>query len=137
MDSYPVSLAQVVTNLAIHSLQHAFVPGGSGRIVIRAALREDDEVRIEYSDDGQGIEPALQGRVFEPFFTTRRMIGGSGLGLYIVNQIVTRQLDGSIVLEGSAERGARFVMHFPRVARHTPNVGHLLSALPRTPIDES
>ena len=136
MDSYPVSLAQVVINLAINSLQHAFSPGGGGRIVIRAELREDDEVRIEYSDDGHGIEPALQGRVFEPFFTTRRMVGGSGLGLYIVNQIVTRQLDGSIVLEGSAERGARFVMHFPRVARRALNVGHLLSALPRTPIDD-
>ncbi len=136
MDSYPVSLAQVVTNLAINSLQHAFLPGGGGRIVIRAELREDDEVRVEYSDDGHGIEPELQGRVFEPFFTTRRMVGGSGLGLYIVNQIVTRQLDGSIVLEGSAERGARFVMHFPRVARRALNVGHLLSALPRTPIDD-
>ena len=136
MDSYPVSLAQVVINLAINSLQHAFSPGGGGRIVIRAELREDDEVRVEYSDDGHGIEPELQGRVFEPFFTTRRMVGGSGLGLYIVNQIVTRQLDGSIVLEGSAERGARFVMHFPRVARRALNVGHLLSALPRTPIDD-
>ncbi|MBE0546136.1 MAG: histidine kinase [Rubrivivax sp.] len=136
MDSYPVALAQVVTNLAINSLQHAFEPDSRGQIVVRAALCDDDEVRIEYSDDGRGIEPALLGRVFEPFFTTRRMIGGSGLGLYIVNQIVTRQLDGSIVLEGNAERGVRFVMHFPRVVRHAPNVGHLLAALPRTPIDE-
>jgi signal transduction histidine kinase/purine-cytosine permease-like protein len=136
MDSYPVSLAQVLTNLAINSLQHAFVPGGSGRILIRAELREDDEVRIEYSDDGRGIEPALRGRVFEPFFTTRRLIGGSGLGLYIVNQIVTRQLDGTIVMDASAERGVRFVMHFPRVARYAPNVGQLLAALPRSPIDE-
>jgi signal transduction histidine kinase len=137
MDSYPVSLAQVVTNLAINSLQHAFEPGDLGQIVIRAALREDDEVRIEYSDDGRGIEPALLGRVFEPFFTTRRMSGGSGLGLYIVNQIVTRQLDGSIALESHAKRGVRFVMHFPRVARYTPDVGQILAALPRNPIDES
>jgi len=136
MDSYPVSLAQVVTNLAINSLQHAFVPGGSGRIVIRATLRDDDEVRIEYGDDGQGIEPALLGRVFEPFFTTRRMVGGSGLGLYIVNQIVTRQLDGSIVLEANGERGVRFVMLFPRVVRQTLNVSHLLGTLPRTSIDD-
>jgi signal transduction histidine kinase len=117
-------------------LQHAFEPGSRGQIVIRAALREDDEVRIEYSDDGRGIEPALLGRVFEPFFTTHRMIGGSGLGLYIVNQIVTRQLDGSIALEAGAERGVRFVMHFPRVARHAPNVDQLLATLPRTPVDE-
>lgn len=136
MDSYPVSMAQVVTNLAINSLQHAFEPGGGGRIVIRATLLEDDEVRIEYSDDGCGIDPALRGRVFEPFFTTRRMLGGSGLGLYIVNRIVTRQLDGTIALEGDAGRGACFVMQFPRVARHSPNISHILAAAPRTPIDE-
>ena len=136
MDSYPVSLAQVVTNLAINSLQHAFGPGRSGKIVIRAALREDDEVRIEYSDDGRGIEAALLGRVFEPFFTTHRISGGSGLGLYIVNQIVTRQLDGLIVLERGAEQGVRFVMHFPRVARHAPNVDHLLATLQRPPFNE-
>jgi signal transduction histidine kinase len=136
MDSYPVSMGQVVTNLAINSLQHAFEPGRSGRIMVRAALREDDEVRIEFSDDGCGIDTALRGRVFEPFFTTRRMIGGSGLGLYIVNRIVTRQLDGTIELQGDAGQGARFVMQFPRVARHSPNIGHILAALPRTSVDE-
>ncbi|MGO4396311.1 ATP-binding protein [Variovorax sp. M-6] len=136
MDSYPVSLAQVVTNLTINSLQHAFEPGERGHIVIRATLREDDEVRIEYSDDGRGIDAELVGRIFEPFFTTRRMIGGSGLGLYIVNQIVTRQLDGSIALEAHAGRGVRFVLDFPRVARYTPDVGQILAALPRRPTDE-
>jgi len=136
LESYPVALAQVVTNLFINSLQHAFGPGTqAGRITIRAALGEDDVVRIEYGDDGRGIDPTLQGRVFEPFVTTRRMLGGSGLGLYIVNQIVTRQLDGTIALEGDAERGVRFVMHFPRVARQSPNVGRMLAALPRTSVD--
>jgi signal transduction histidine kinase/purine-cytosine permease-like protein len=137
MDSYPVSMAQVVTNLTINSLQHAFVPDAGGRIVIRAELREHDEVRIEYRDDGRGIEPALLNRVFEPFFTTGRQIGGSGLGLYIVNQIVTRQLDGSIVLDRDTERGVRFVIDLPRVVRHTPSVDHLLSASRSAPADES
>jgi len=136
MDSYPVSLAQVVTNLAMNSLQHAFEPGDRGQIVIRAALRDDDEVRIEYSDNGRGIDPALRARVFEPFFTTRRMIGGSGLGLYIVNQIVTRQLEGSIILESSTEGGVRFVIHLPSVIRHAPDVNQLLAALPRVRNDE-
>ena len=136
LESYPVALAQVVTNLVINSLQHAFGHGtAEGRITICAAPREEDEVRIEYSDDGRGIDPALESQVFEPFFTTRRMLGGSGLGLYIVNQIVTRQLDGVIALENSANRGVRFVMQFPRVARHSPNVGRILGALPRTPVD--
>ena len=134
LESYKVALAQVVTNLAINSLQHAFGPGtAKGRITIRAALCEDDEVRIEFSDDGRGIDPTLEDRVFEPFVTTRRILGGSGLGLYIVNQIVTRQLDGVIALESSAHLGVRFVMQFPRVARHSPNVGRILAASSRTP----
>jgi signal transduction histidine kinase/purine-cytosine permease-like protein len=137
MHSYPVAMAQVVSNLAMNSLQHAFAPGRlGGWITIRAALREDDEVRIEFSDNGRGIESSLHGQVFEPFFTTRRMLGGSGLGLYIVNQLVSRQLGGSIVLARDDEPGVRFVMHFPRVARRAPDVGRMLSALPRTPHDE-
>lgn len=133
MESFPVALAQVVTNLAINSMQHAFDaerPGGC--ITVRAHLGDDDEVRLELIDDGRGIDPALQGRVFEPFFTTRRGAGGSGLGLYIVNQIVTRQLDGTIALESDAGRGVRFVAHFPRIARRSANVGRMLGALPRT-----
>jgi signal transduction histidine kinase len=136
MEGYPVALAQVITNLAVNSLQHALAPGSGGRIVIAATRRDDDEIRIEYSDNGSGIAPALRERVFEPFFTTNRMQGGSGLGLYIVNQIVTRQLDGSITLEPDANLGARFTLHIPRVARHSSNVGRNLAAFPRTPSDE-
>jgi signal transduction histidine kinase/purine-cytosine permease-like protein len=136
LESYPVALAQVVTNLVINSLQHAFRHGtAEGRITICATAREEDEVRIEYSDDGQGIDPALESKVFDPFFTTRRMLGGSGLGLYIVNQIVTRQLGGVIALENPTHRGVRFVMQFPRVARHSPNVGRILGTSPGTSVD--
>jgi signal transduction histidine kinase/purine-cytosine permease-like protein len=136
MDSYPVSLAQVLTNLAINSLQHAFEPSGPGRITLRAALSEHDEIRVDYCDDGKGIDPDLQSRVFEPFFTTNRKFGGSGLGLYIVNQLITRQLYGSIALESDIGQSARFVMYFPRVAKNPPNVGRILVDMPRTVVDE-
>jgi signal transduction histidine kinase len=132
MESYPVALAQVVTNLAVNSLQHAFgAEPHDARITLRAWLDDGEEVCIEFLDNGRGIDPALQGKVFEPFFTTRRMLGGSGLGLYIVNQIVTRHLDGSIALHAGPGRGVRFVMRFPRVARHVPDVGRILAAMPR------
>ena len=136
MHGYPVALAQVITNLTMNSLQHAFTPGTDARIVIAAAQSDDDEIRVEYSDNGRGIDRVLRERVFEPFFTTNRNQGGSGLGLYIVNQIVTRQLCGSITLEGNAGLGARFIMHIPRVARHASNVGRILAASLRPPVDE-
>jgi signal transduction histidine kinase/purine-cytosine permease-like protein len=126
MESYPLALAQVVTNLVVNSLQHGF-DGPGGQISIEARLGDGDEVNLVYTDDGRGIAPALRARVFEPFFTTRRILGGSGLGLYIVNQIVTRQLDGAIALE-AAEGGVRFVMRFARVVRHAPDIGRVLSS---------
>ena len=134
LQSYPLALAQVLTNLAMNSLQHGFDPVRPGAAIhLRATLEPGgEEVRIDYSDNGRGVEPALEGRVFDPFFTTRRMLGGSGLGLYIVHQIVTRQLGGSVTLQGHPGEGAHFMIQFPTVARHGPDVGRMLAALPRS-----
>ena len=134
LQSYPLALAQVLTNLAMNSLQHGFDPARPGAAIhLRATLEPGgEEVRIDYSDNGRGVEPALEGRVFDPFFTTRRMLGGSGLGLYIVHQIVTRQLGGSVTLQGHPGEGAHFMIQFPTVARHGPDVGRMLAALPRS-----
>ncbi len=138
MESYPLALTQVLTNLGVNALQHAFEPGRQGaRITVRAALVADDEVIIEVADNGHGIDPALRSRVFEPFFTTRRMLGGSGLGLYIVDQIVTRQLAGTVTLEDNPGGGARFVVRVPRIARHVPNMGRILAARSGSRADES
>ena len=119
LHSYAVSLEQVISNLLINSLQHAFAHAGGGQIDIQAR-GDEDSVELHYSDSGPGIEPALRGRVFEPFFTTQRMAGGSGLGLYIVHQVVTRQLGGTVELVDPAWQGAHFVLRIPRQARHAP-----------------
>jgi signal transduction histidine kinase len=136
MDSYPVALVQVLTNLVVNALQHAFAPGQPGSITVTARVGDDDAVQLAFSDDGQGIDSALRDRVFEPFFTTRRMHGGTGLGLYIVNQLVTRQLGGTVVLEATAGRGARFDMRFARVARQAPDVMRMFANPPRADADE-
>ena len=137
MDSYPVALAQVVTNLVVNALQHAFDAGQpQARITLRARLAEGDELELEVADNGRGIAPELQARVFEPFVTTRRMFGGSGLGLHIVNQIVTRQLGGAVTLESAPGAGTRFGIRVPRVARHAPDIGRILVRLPEPPRDE-
>lgn len=117
VDSYPGPLAQVVTNLVLNAVQHAFeddAPGG----LIRVEARElpGERVRLTVSDNGRGIPAAVAGRIFEPFFTTRRSAGGTGLGLHVVFNLVTRTLGGSIRVEnqGGYGRGARFVVEFPR-----------------------
>lgn len=118
VDGFPGALSQVLTNFVMNSIIHGYEPDRRGtlRIQIRqlaGAFR--DEVELIYADDGRGIPEALHGRVFEPFFTTRRGDGGSGLGLNIVYTIATRTLRGSIRLDSGEGKGVRFTLRFPRV----------------------
>ena len=72
-------------------------------------------VELIYSDDGKGIPSELHDKVFEPFFTTRRGAGGSGLGLHIVFNIVNQILKGMVKLSSVAGEGAVFTLRFPRI----------------------
>ncbi len=123
LDSFPGPLEQIVTNLVTNSLLHAFEGIEAGVIRIEAAPTGDDRVALTYTDDGVGIPQALAKRVFDPFFTTKLGGGGSGLGLYIVFNLVTAVLGGTITLSGRPGRGARFDMLLPRVAPLTANTG--------------
>lgn len=116
VDSYPGPLAQAITNLVLNALQHAFDEGEAGLIRVQASSAPADRVRIEVSDDGRGVPAAVASRVFEPFFTTRRGRGGSGLGLHVVYNLVSGPLSGSVRVEspGGYGGGARFIVEFPR-----------------------
>jgi predicted ATPase/signal transduction histidine kinase len=112
LTSYPGALAQVVTNLVLNSVVHAYADGVSGRIRLAAAAH-DGGVRLRYSDDGRGIPDDVRQRIFEPFFTTRRTEGGSGLGLHIVYNLVTQRLGGTITVDSSAGKGTQFTIDIP------------------------
>jgi signal transduction histidine kinase len=88
-------LNQVWTNLLDNALD-AIAPGG--RVSIRTILRGENAV-VEIRDDGAGIAPEIQPRIWEPFFTTKDVGEGSGLGLDIVRRIVVRQHRGDIGVE--------------------------------------
>lgn len=115
LDSYPGALAQIITNLLVNSLTHAFDAGQPGQVTIRAQ-QQGGEITLEFADNGKGIAPENLGRVFTPFFTTRRSAGGSGLGLHIVYNIVTGRLGGQLQVESRPNEGTRFTLHFPAVA---------------------
>jgi signal transduction histidine kinase len=112
LDSYPGAFAQIVTNLVSNSLLHGYAEGQRGRIGIRAT-RLAEGVRLEYSDDGAGIAPEHLPRVFDPFFTTKRGQGGSGLGMHIVYNLVTRMLGGTIDLASQPGQGTRVTVTVP------------------------
>ena len=113
LDGMPGVLQQLLTNLLMNAVQHAFDSGTrAGRIDILVSHRDGD-VQLEFGDNGKGMDAAHLSRIFEPFYTTRRGQGGSGLGLYICYNIVTTQLGGTINCQSQPEAGCRFVMKFP------------------------
>ncbi|MEG4496460.1 ATP-binding sensor histidine kinase [Microcoleus sp. F10-C6] len=112
LDSYPGALSQVVTNLLMNSLIHAYEPGATGKLVFDWQ-QKGDRLRFEYSDDGQGIPPENLSKIFEPFFTTKRGQGGSGLGLHIVYNLVTQKLLGEIECKSEVGAGTKFIIKLP------------------------
>ena len=107
------ALVQVLTNLLQNSRTHGFADGTRpGTIHVRADIC-NHRVRIDYRDDGAGMSAETQEHVFEPFFTTRRSSGGSGLGLYISYNLVTQALHGTIRCESAVGEGARFIIDYP------------------------
>ena len=120
LDSYPGPLEQVIVNLINNSLTHGFVGRETGVIGIRATALNSDRVQLDYSDDGRGIPDQILNRIFEPFFTTRLGGGGSGLGLYIVYNLVTGVLGGTIEAHSAPGAGATFTLTLPRSAPHRP-----------------
>jgi len=116
LDSYPGPLSQVLQTLFENSLAHGFEGRGKGHVRISASLNAKGEVVLVYADDGNGIAPEHLGRVYDPFFTTRRGTGGSGLGLYIAHNIVTSVLGGRIRLASEPGQGAAFTLLLPPAA---------------------
>ncbi|HZP66127.1 MAG TPA: two-component regulator propeller domain-containing protein [Rudaea sp.] len=112
LDTYPGALYQIVSNLVMNSLMHAFEPGVAGEIRVFAE-RHGDHVRLTYRDNGKGMSESVCAQIFEPFFTTRRGQGGSGLGMHIVYNLVTQLLKGSIRVESAPGEGARFEILLP------------------------
>lgn len=116
LDGYPGVISQVLTNFVMNSLTHGYEMGRRGHLRVQVEAKADDQVRLRYRDDGQGIAEEYRNRIFDPFFTTRRGSGGSGLGLHIVFNLVTGPLGGTVVLENPDGPGASFLLEFPRIA---------------------
>ncbi|MGD1909514.1 MAG: AAA family ATPase [Rivularia sp. (in: cyanobacteria)] len=112
IDTYPGAIAQIVTNLAMNSLNHAYQPGEKGQIHFQIS-QQHDEISMEYSDDGCGIPPNNLSKIFEPFFTTARSQGGTGLGLHIVYNLITQKLQGQIDVKSEVNLGTIFIITLP------------------------
>lgn len=111
LDSFPEEWAMIFTNLFSNSLQHAFTGRDHGTIAIDVTV-DADTLRVDYTDDGAGLSTEALSRVFEPFFTTNRR-HGMGLGMYLIYNLVTQRLRGSITCDGAPGQGAHFRIEIP------------------------
>jgi PAS domain S-box-containing protein len=116
MNSYPGPYGQVLTNLFLNAVAHAFPDGRAGTVEIQVRESGKDNVEVLFSDNGVGMSIDVRRRAFDPFFTTRRDQGGTGLGLHIVYSIVTTRLGGRLDLDSQPGGGTRIQMILPRVA---------------------
>jgi signal transduction histidine kinase len=112
IDSYPGALSQVVTNLVMNSVLHAYLDDKGGQLIFEVRS-EGKQVIIEYRDDGCGITPETLKKIYEPFFTTARHRGGTGLGLHIVYNLVIQKLGGQINCESVVGQGTKFTLTLP------------------------
>lgn len=115
LDSYPGPLEQIITNFVLNSLIHGLAERDKGLISIAARI-EVENVVVDYADDGVGMSETAAARAFDPFYTTRLGQGGSGLGLYIVHNLVTGALAGSINLNTAPGKGVQFTLVLPLAA---------------------
>jgi len=108
ISAYGSLLNQVWTNLIDNAID---ATGGKGQIWIRTA-QEGDRILVEIADDGVGIDPEIQPRIFEQFFTTKAVGQGTGLGLDIARRIIVGQHKGDIRFD-SQPGDTRFQVRLP------------------------
>ncbi|MEM9302979.1 MAG: tetratricopeptide repeat-containing sensor histidine kinase [Pseudomonadota bacterium] len=115
IDSYPRVFLQVIGNLYLNTVRHAYPAGAEGNLWISISSA-GESVRLVYRDEGCGMDEETLARVFEPFFARDHAQGSHGLGMHIVYNLVTQVLDGRISCESQRDFGVRFELEFPRVS---------------------
>lgn len=110
--SYPGVIYQVINNLITNSLIHGFESLESGIIEI-SIHKEGRYIIIHYKDSGRGIPEEILKKIYDPFFTTNRSHGGSGLGLHIVYNLINRNLEGFIECKSVVGEFTEFYIKFP------------------------
>lgn len=110
-------LQQVFVNLVLNAMQA--MPDG-GKLTIRTSLGDGSWVKVGIQDTGCGIAPENMGKLFTPFFTTKKAGKGAGLGLAVSNGIIERH-GGRIEVQSEVGKGSTFIVHLPAYAGEKPS----------------
>jgi len=112
INSYPGAFSQIITNLILNAIKHAYNNREEGTINIHIQVK-NNILEIIFKDDGKGISKENLPKVFDLFFTTQRNNGGTGLGLNIVYNIITSNLNGAITCDSTEKEGTVFDISIP------------------------
>jgi len=112
MHSYPGAISQIIINLLQNAVLHAFEDISEKTITLMTEMTSEHAM-ISCFDNGKGVHENITAKIFEPFVTTKRNMGGTGLGLNITYNLVTQQLGGSIKLDTNVAQGACFFIKIP------------------------
>jgi signal transduction histidine kinase len=123
--SRPGIISQVLENLVVNSLNHGFESGQQGIIKIKARRLDTNQICITVSDNGSGIPSSMQSNLFEPFVTSGRGKGNIGLGLYMVNQWVTKLLAGKLSFVSEENSNREFTTQFTVLLPINSNVSKI------------
>jgi len=115
INSHPGIFAQIIMNLVTNSLKHGFLNTPKAGTIIIQLTEHPHHFNLIYQDDGVGIKADLLPHIFEPFFSTAKQKGGSGLGLSIVQHLVVKQLGGQIQCKSEANAGVFFDIKIPKI----------------------
>lgn len=107
VNSYPGAFSQIITNLVMNSIHHGFSKNDAGTINIQITQTKTG-IKLLYTDDGKGIKEVNLPKIYDPFFTTSREGGGSGLGLNVIYNIITTTLNGKIKCKSRENEGVEF-----------------------------
>lgn len=113
---------QIFSNLIMNSLIHGFEGIEQGKITIDLKT-EAGSITIVFSDNGHGMKQEQLNRIYEPFYTTKRNNGGSGLGMNVVYNLVTRKLGGTIFVSSEEGKGSVFIITLPGETSHEKHNG--------------
>ena len=112
INNYPGSWAQIFTNLIQNTLIHAYAPQSEGKVELNFYTKEESLI-FEFIDDGKGMTQETVNKIFEPFYTTNRANGGSGLGMNVVFNIVRQKMHGTISVKSDLDKGTKFIINVP------------------------
>lgn len=119
--TYPGAIYQIFTNLISNSLTHGFDKNDEGEILIKV-YEKKEKIHILYKDSGKGIDKEFLPKIFNPFFTTNRKGGNTGLGLHIIYNIVTSRLKGTITVKSQKNEGVEFEIIFSNLINKENNL---------------